>query len=79
MDAQESDYVLREIHERVCGSHAGGQAVARKVLLAGYFWPTLKEDAKYLVQKCESCQRHQPGATQPVELIRSSVVACPFD
>lgn len=36
------DYVLREIHEGVCGNHAGGWSLAQKVLKQGYYWPTLK-------------------------------------
>ncbi|XP_073031230.1 uncharacterized protein [Primulina eburnea] len=40
-----ADYVLREIHEGICGNHLGGKALAGKTLRQGYFWPTMKKDA----------------------------------
>ena len=36
--------IMSELHEGVCGSHVGGRALASRVLRAGYYWPTLKED-----------------------------------
>ncbi|XP_073049552.1 uncharacterized protein [Primulina eburnea] len=46
---QEADYVLREVHEGCCGNHLGAYALARKVLLAGYSWPSVLRDAQELV------------------------------
>lgn len=36
----------------------GERALIAKTLRQGYFWPTMKKDARNLVQKCEACQRH---------------------
>ncbi|XP_073137017.1 uncharacterized protein [Henckelia pumila] len=44
----EANYVLREIHEGSCGSHLGSLALARKALLAGFFWPTMRKDSSDL-------------------------------
>jgi len=33
-----------EPHEGICGSHVGGQALSLKVVQAGYYWPTMRED-----------------------------------
>ncbi|XP_073030745.1 uncharacterized protein [Primulina eburnea] len=41
----EVDYVLREIHEESCGDHLGGVALARKAMLAGYWWPSMSQDS----------------------------------
>lgn len=49
------DYVLREIHEGSFRSHIEGHTLARKMLLAGYFWPTLDQDAKQFMKTWESC------------------------
>jgi hypothetical protein len=35
----EANYVLREIHEGVCGSHTGSRMLAHKAIKSGYFWP----------------------------------------
>ena len=48
-------YVLREVHEGVCGNHIGAQALAGKVLRQGYYWPTMLKDATELVRKCKVC------------------------
>ena len=53
----ESDYVLREIHEGICGSHLGARTIARKALRQGYYWLTMHEDALELVKRCDHCQR----------------------
>ncbi|XP_073064122.1 uncharacterized protein [Primulina eburnea] len=43
-----ADYVLCEIHERICGNHLGGIALAAKTLRQGYLWPTMRKDAMKL-------------------------------
>ncbi|KAL0449087.1 UNVERIFIED_CONTAM: hypothetical protein Slati_1465100 [Sesamum latifolium] len=45
---EEGLHVLKEIHDGCCGSHIGTWALANKALRAGYFWPTMKQDARYL-------------------------------
>ncbi|GKG57698.1 reverse transcriptase domain-containing protein, partial [Tanacetum coccineum] len=34
------------------------RAVVRKAMKQGYYWPTMHEDAKKEIQKCDSCQIH---------------------
>ncbi|XP_073038113.1 uncharacterized protein [Primulina eburnea] len=46
---QDADYVLREVHEGCCGNHLGAYALAMKVLLAGFCWPSVLHDAQELV------------------------------
>ena len=36
-DDDDADYVLREVHEGICGNHSGGRSLAHKVLRQGYF------------------------------------------
>ncbi|XP_075483547.1 uncharacterized protein LOC142523698 [Primulina tabacum] len=42
LSEKEVDYVLREIHEGCCAEHLGGMSLARKTMLAGFWWPNLK-------------------------------------
>nr|KYP59627.1 Gypsy retrotransposon integrase-like protein 1 [Cajanus cajan] len=58
LDQQQADYVIREVHEGICGFHSGGRTLAAKVLRAGYYWPTLKTDCAEYVKKCKQCQQH---------------------
>jgi len=53
----EAEYVLKEIHEGVCGNHSGGRMLAQKTIHAGYYWPTVIKDSARLVKRCDKCQR----------------------
>ncbi|XP_073133750.1 uncharacterized protein [Henckelia pumila] len=57
----------------------GGRNSLQEVLLAGYFWPTILNDALALVISCESCQWHSRLQHQPAALMKGIVAACPFD
>ncbi|XP_050207293.1 uncharacterized protein LOC126656732 [Mercurialis annua] len=57
--------VLKEIHEGICGAHKGAVTITRKTMLQGYYWPTIKEDAKALVKKWDKCQRHDNVSRRP--------------
>ena len=46
---EDADYVLREVHEGICGNHIGARTLVRKVLRQGYYWPTMLKDATELV------------------------------
>ncbi|KAI5354414.1 hypothetical protein L3X38_007309 [Prunus dulcis] len=54
---EQGDYVLREIHNGVCGDHSGSRSLAYKAFRQGYFWPTMHQDANSLVKRCDKCQR----------------------
>ena len=36
-NSKEADYVLCEIHEGICGNHAGARSLAGKTLRIGYY------------------------------------------
>ena len=57
--------VLSSIHEGIYGNHSGGRSLAQKALNAGYYWPTMHQDAKELVQKCDHCQCYKPVLALP--------------
>ncbi|XP_075486383.1 uncharacterized protein LOC142525995 [Primulina tabacum] len=76
---QEADYVLREVHERCCGSHLGDYALARKFFFTGYCWPLVLLHAQELVMFCDSCQRHARLDHQPAALMKTVLDTCPFD
>ena len=57
VDVDEAKYILEEIHEGICGNHAGPRSLVSKATRTNYFWPTMQVDALELVKKCEKCQR----------------------
>ncbi|GKF19218.1 reverse transcriptase domain-containing protein, partial [Tanacetum coccineum] len=54
----QANYVIREIHIGSCGMHSGPRAIVKKPMRQGCYWPTMHEDAKKEIQKCDSCQIH---------------------
>ena len=53
----EADYMMREVHDGICGNHSGARSLAHKLIRAGYYWPTMLKDAQTYVKTCEKCQR----------------------
>ncbi|KAL0411325.1 UNVERIFIED_CONTAM: hypothetical protein Slati_3722200 [Sesamum latifolium] len=78
LSQEEGLHVLKEIHDGCCGSHIGTWALANKALRVGYFWPTMKQDTHYLVNKCEKCQKHATLINQPAEPLNVMLSPCPF-
>ena len=55
---EEGTRVLEELHEGKCSNHIKSQSLYIKALRLRYYWPTMKADAKALVQRYERCQKH---------------------
>ena len=55
---EDANYILREVHEGICGNHIGARTLAGKTLRQGYYWPTMLKDAIEVVRKCKACQEH---------------------
>ena len=41
VDEKEAEYILKEIHEEVCGDHASPRSLVSKVIRIAYFWPAM--------------------------------------
>ncbi|KAH9750796.1 Ribonuclease H [Citrus sinensis] len=78
LDEDDADYVLREVHEGICGNHSGGRSLAHKVLRQGYFWPTMHQDAQEKTRSCVSCQSFASFSNQPPEKLTSMASPWPF-
>ena len=75
---EDTKYVLREVHEGICGNHIGARALAGKVLRQGYYWPTILKDATDLVKKCRICLEHAKISRLPSEPLTSITSPWPF-
>ena len=75
---EDANYVLREVHESICGNHIGARALAGKVLRQGYYWPTMLRYATKLVKKCKVCQEHAKISHLPSEPLTSVTSPWPF-
>jgi ribonuclease HI len=74
----EAEYVLKEIHEGVCGNHSGSRMLAHKAMRAGYYWPIMNKDSIRLVQQYDKCQRFARVMKNPPEKLNPISSPWPF-
>ncbi|XP_076921910.1 uncharacterized protein LOC143583505 [Bidens hawaiensis] len=65
VDAEDANYLIREINEGICGLHAGPIMKVAKIMNTGYYWSGMHLDAVQEIRKCDSCQRHAPNTLRP--------------
>ena len=41
MHHEATELLLKEIHERICGSHTGGRSLSHRVIIQRYWWPNI--------------------------------------
>ncbi|XP_048443148.1 uncharacterized protein LOC125478720 [Pyrus x bretschneideri] len=70
--------VLSSIHEGVCGNHSRGLSLMQNALNASYYWPTMHQDAKEFVQKCDRCQHYKPILALPASKLHLQTSHWPF-
>ena len=78
LDLGDAKYVLREIHEGVCGNHFGPHSLVGWVVRVGYFWPTMQRDVAQIVQKCNKCQRFWNVQHVPTKHLTTITSPWPF-
>ena len=74
----ESNYVLREVHDGACGNHSGARALVHKVVRVGYYWPIIQADAKAYVKVCDQCQHFNNVPRQSPEYLTLMMASWPF-
>uniref|UniRef100_A0A2N9ICY4 Uncharacterized protein n=1 Tax=Fagus sylvatica TaxID=28930 RepID=A0A2N9ICY4_FAGSY len=74
----EADYVMREVHEGICGNHSGARSLVHKLVRAGYYWPTMQKDAVSYVRACDKCQRFGNLIHSPPETLTPMTAPWPF-
>lgn len=64
-----AQYVLAELHEDMCGNHIDECTLAHCAHLQEYYWPTMRQDVKKYVKKCDRCQMYTPIPRMPFEVL----------
>ena len=75
---EDANYVLREVHEGICGNHIRVRSLAAKTLRQGYYWATIFKDGTELIKKCKICQEHAQIPYLPSEPLTSITSPWPF-
>ena len=75
---EEAEYVMREVHEGICGNHFRARSLVHKLIRAGYYWSTIQKDAQNYVKACNKCQRFSNAIRQPSEELTPMRAPWPF-
>ena len=75
---EEADYIMKEIHERICENHFGSWSLVHKLIQDGYYWLTIQKDAQAYVKSCDKCQRFCHVIKQPLEELTLMTALWPF-
>ena len=78
LTTEQGQYVLVELHKRICGNHLGGRTLEHKAHTQGYYWPTMKSDTANFVRKCDRCQRQAPILRSSAQDLMSISSPWPF-
>jgi hypothetical protein len=54
--------IIKKCHTAAYGGHFGAFRTQAKIWQSGFFWPTMYEDAKEFIRRCQKCQM-QGGIT----------------
>jgi len=75
---EQAQYIIKELHEGICGYHSGARTMAARVLRAGYFWLTIEVDCQDYVRKFKPCQKHGNLIHQKQEQLHHILSPWPF-
>ncbi|XP_071712547.1 uncharacterized protein [Rutidosis leptorrhynchoides] len=75
---KQATVIIQEMHEGICGLHAGPRSVVAKIMRLGYYWPTMHHDVTMVLQACESCQIHSNVLRLPKQELVSVTSAWTF-
>ena len=78
LGTEKVDYVMREVHEGICGNHSGSRSLVHKLVRAGYYWPTMQKDTEAYVKTCNKCQRFSNIIRQSIEELTPITAPWPF-
>ena len=74
----QTESLLEEMHEGICGSHTGGRSLTHRVITQGYWWPNMQREALEYVKKCDQCQRYAPSIHEPGGILNPLSSPWPF-
>ncbi|MCO5567926.1 hypothetical protein L7F22_021622 [Adiantum nelumboides] len=57
---KEIEKILMSCHDGVCGGHFAQEITSRKILQAGFVWPSLHRDVHHWCKACKACQQAGP-------------------
>ncbi|CAH9082813.1 unnamed protein product [Cuscuta europaea] len=74
----ETEIAMEEVHSGNCSAHQGPFSMSRRLIVQGYFWPTMARDCADLTRRCPACQHFQKAPGRPVVNYAPISTAIPF-
>ncbi|XP_019173852.1 PREDICTED: uncharacterized protein LOC109169427 [Ipomoea nil] len=56
LPSEEAKTVMTAAHQGICEAHQGAKTLAKKLIIQGYYWPTMVKDCVEEVLRCSVCQ-----------------------
>lgn len=56
VDTRDARKIMDEVHESMCTTHQGADTLYRRILLLGYYWPSMRIHCKEKVRACKIYQ-----------------------
>ncbi|CAL1368987.1 unnamed protein product [Linum trigynum] len=78
LSAREAHFALREVHQGTCAMHAGPRSLEKTLLRQGYYWPTIRRDAREYVKVCSKCQIAARVPRAPTAPMQGNLSPWPF-
>ncbi|XP_028550146.1 uncharacterized protein LOC114579513 [Dendrobium catenatum] len=75
----ESQKVITEVHEGLCGAHQSGPKMKIKIKRMGDYWPNMVKYCLGYAKKCHQCQVHTDVIHRPPNPIHPTVASWPFE
>ncbi|XP_019161181.1 PREDICTED: uncharacterized protein LOC109157795 [Ipomoea nil] len=74
----ETEKIMDEAHRGICAAHQGAHTLARKLVVQGYYWPTMMRDCIEWIAKCGVCQAFARKDNRPAIFYTPVTTAIPF-
>ena len=55
VDREETEKLIKEIHQGVCKPHMNKRMLAKKIVRLGFYWVTMEADCIEYMKKCHQC------------------------
>ncbi|XP_039014758.1 uncharacterized protein LOC120144864, partial [Hibiscus syriacus] len=78
LNTSEARNVIEEVHSGICGTHANGLSMARKIMRYGYYWATMYTDCIDYARKCHKCQIYADKIHVPPSPLHVMTAPWPF-
>ncbi|XP_031120385.1 uncharacterized protein LOC116023521 [Ipomoea triloba] len=78
LTSDEAKVVMEEVHEGICSAHQGPRTLAQKIILMGYYWPSINLDCEQYVRRCATCQEFHKLPGRPATYYQPVSEVIPF-